>query len=253
MSTTNLQDIKVFGLPGCSSCLRLKEFVEQTGLSFESVNIEQQPQYREMLRRRGIHPPAVFVGDEGVPGHNLEEVSEFLGVPYEGNPRLSPTELKIRYDIFIRAMSRYIEQLTPELAQFCLPNRTRTTLECASHGTAVARAFLSAYYTDNYDMSLYAQDGEIQTIDELRALAQDVRERVNAWWEADGYDDPFDRVVKTYAGHHTLHEAWEREVWHTGQHARQVGYALELNGVDPDGRITEDDIRDLPMPKRLYE
>jgi len=35
--------IEVFWMPGCSSCLRMKEFIERTGVPYEEVNIAANP------------------------------------------------------------------------------------------------------------------------------------------------------------------------------------------------------------------
>lgn len=35
--------IKVFWQPGCSSCLRTKEFLQKNGVVFESVNVAADP------------------------------------------------------------------------------------------------------------------------------------------------------------------------------------------------------------------
>ena len=35
--------IKVFWQPGCSSCLRTKEFLTKQGIDFESINVHNNP------------------------------------------------------------------------------------------------------------------------------------------------------------------------------------------------------------------
>lgn len=245
--------IEVYGAPGCSSCLRLKEYVEKTGLPFVYINVDDDMAARDRLTALGIHAPALCIGEEGIPGHNLKDVAEFIGAPYEDRPMLPPAELKRRYDIIANALARYLRQMSPENCAYTLPNRRRPMLDCAAHGASVVRAFLSAYYKNVYDMSLYAQPDEFTTAQEVVDLIEDNLIKINDWWEQDGIDDTFDRVVKTYAGHHTLHEVWEREVWHTAQHTRQIALALELQGIEPDGPLTEADLSGLPLPERIHE
>src|SRR4051794_17333151 len=43
----------VYWMPGCSSCLRLKEFVEGTGIAFEAVNIDADPERRTDVEKAG--------------------------------------------------------------------------------------------------------------------------------------------------------------------------------------------------------
>jgi glutaredoxin len=245
--------ISVFGMPGCTSCLRLKEFVESSGLPFENVNLQYQPERRSELQALGIHPPAISVGDRVIPGHNLDEVAELLGIEYNGTPVLTPSELKDRYDTIIPKLIGLVKQMSPENCLFTLPNRERNMLDVASHAATVARAFISAYYKDYYDLGLYAAPGDVSTAQEVVELAEETHRQVNEWWDEDGIDDPFERVIKTYAGHHGLHEVLEREVWHTTQHARQLQLALEMQGIEVAKPLTEDDLRDLPLPKRIHE
>lgn len=36
--------IQVFWQPGCTSCLRVKEFLTRQGIDFESVDVQRNPQ-----------------------------------------------------------------------------------------------------------------------------------------------------------------------------------------------------------------
>jgi hypothetical protein len=47
-------EISVFWSPGCSSCLKLKEFVEDQGLPFESVNLLETPDAMDEVRAAGL-------------------------------------------------------------------------------------------------------------------------------------------------------------------------------------------------------
>ena len=55
------QAIEVYWVPGCSSCLRMKEFIERTGFEFESVNLADAPGRTAKLDRIGVSAPAVAV------------------------------------------------------------------------------------------------------------------------------------------------------------------------------------------------
>jgi glutaredoxin len=248
--------IQVFGQSGCSSCLRLKEFVEQTGLPFVHINLQFHPEMRDELRRHGlIGAPAAALGGRYVRGNNLAEVAELIGVEYDGTVELSPQELKQRFDVVTAAFNRYLAQMREDEATwvFCLPNRNRTMLDTASHGATVARTMPKVYYTDVFDLGLYALPGDVHSIDEVIGLLAETRRQVDEWWEQDGIDDSFERVVETNSGYRTLLEVWEREVWHTAHHTRQIMHALELQGIEPDGPLTGEDLQGLPLPQRINE
>src|SRR6187399_1188427 len=89
--------IKVYWLPGCSSCMRLKEFMSRTGLDYTSINVLEDPDRADHLRGRGLYTPAVCVGDECVSGTGLDAVARLIGVSYRRDALLSPAALKERY------------------------------------------------------------------------------------------------------------------------------------------------------------
>jgi hypothetical protein len=46
---------------------------------------------------------------------------------------------------------------------------------------------------------------------------------------------------------------FERSTWHCAQHARQLAAVLERFGIEPDGRLTKQDLAGLPLPEGLWE
>lgn len=252
-ATLDAEAVEIYWMPGCSSCLRLKEFVESTGLPFTAINVEAEPERAGKLRSKGMRVPALCVGDECVNGVHLATVAGLLGVDYVEPERLSPRELRAKYRIAIDALCRFVAQITPEAADFALPGRERTLIEVAGHAACVMRYFLGKYDDDAYD--LFFDDLEPETRDphELVRFARESLDRFETWWTELGHDDPLDTVVPIYWGHRTLHEALEREVWHTMQHTRQVMFMLEQVGIEPDGPLTPDDLAGLPLPARVFD
>ena len=53
--------VRVFWQPGCSSCLRTKEFLSKNGVEYESINVHGNPAGMEALRKLGARsvPAAV--------------------------------------------------------------------------------------------------------------------------------------------------------------------------------------------------
>ena len=45
--------IRVYWQPGCSSCLRTKEFLTARGVDYESINVHGNPAGMEELRKLG--------------------------------------------------------------------------------------------------------------------------------------------------------------------------------------------------------
>ncbi|MDV3125621.1 hypothetical protein M1247_11910 [Mycobacterium sp. 21AC1] len=46
--------VEPYWMPGCSSCLRMKEFVERAGVDYVAITVDQEPQRAARLREQGI-------------------------------------------------------------------------------------------------------------------------------------------------------------------------------------------------------
>jgi hypothetical protein len=50
-----------------------------------------------------------------------------------------------------------------------------------------------------------------------------------------------------------MHQLFERSTWHSAQHVRQLIAVLERFGIEPDGKLTSDDLAGLPLPERIWD
>jgi glutaredoxin len=250
---TPTQTIEVYWVPGCSSCLRMKEFIERTGLEFESINLADAPGRMAKLDRIGVSAPAVAVGERGVQGLDLVGIAELVGYDYDPPEMLSPAALKAKYDIVITALLRFTGQLTDEQLDYRSPDNNRSLRFLIAHAGSIMRYFVDAYDQERFDNSGRppADLSVSGTCAELRAFSAETAGMLNTWWDTYGFDDPFDRVLETSWGHRTLQEVFERAVWHTAQHTRQLMDWMETIGVAPDGPLSSDDLAGLPLPERL--
>jgi glutaredoxin len=246
------QTIRVYWMPGCSSCLRMKEFIEKSGRRYEAINVDESDEAKEMLAARGLLLPVTCLNDQCVTGTDLAAVANLLRVPYAPPKILSPQDLIDRYDVNQAAGCRFLAQMTPEILAHHLPGRERAMLDVAYQVAMVARSFLSAYHADNHDIAYYSMPEGVTSQSQVLELGAETRRLIREWWEQDGIDDPLDRVVTTYWGHPSLHEILEREVWHTTQHVRQLMYCLEECGIPPDEPLTESNLAGLPLPERVH-
>lgn len=244
--------VEVFWRPGCSSCLRMKEFMSSTGIEYEEINVIEDPGRAEKLIDMGLYTPAVCVDEECVSGTGLDAVAGLIGVPYERAVMLYPEGLKERYVVMLDAACRFIAQMTPEDLARSQSGRDRPMLEVANQTVSVIRGFLAAYYDGVHDRRFTKLPSEVRSADDLLQRAAETRDLFQMWWERDGSNDPLDRVIDTpWWGHRTLHEVFDREVWHTAQHTRQLMLALEASGRLPDRPLTKDDFADLQLPEGI--
>jgi len=247
------QRIEAYWLPGCSSCLRMKEFLEKAGRAFHAINLQESLEGQAKLARLGVIAPAACVGDICVSGLDLAAVAALVGVDYEPRPMLSPAALIDRYNMNLDAGRRYIRQMSDDMLAYSLGNRDRPMISVAYQVAMLGRSFLAAYNEDRHDIQYYMKPDDITSRDQILRLAEETRRLMNQWWAEDGEDDPLDRVTQTYWGYPTLHEVFEREVWHTTQHVRQLMDILQRFGVSPDGPLTHANLVDLPLPERIHE
>jgi hypothetical protein len=236
----------------------MKEFVEKTGVPYEAFNVAVDRGRWEKLNRLGVGAPAACIGDRCVQGGDLEAVAELLGVEYDRSEMLSPVALKAKYELIVGKLCGLVAQIPPEHLDYRQLDRDRTLLALSYHAGSVMLVYLEGYDPEAFEGEHYELDpacpvpSSVRTIDDVIAHARDTLAIFERWWDGAGYDDPLDRVIETYWGHRTLHEAFEREVWHTAQHTRQVAMFLEQLGLSPEGALTVEDLAGLPMPGRVH-
>ena len=179
--TSSTAAVEVYWRPGCSSCLRMKEFMSRSGVAFEEINVIEQPARAEKLTGLGLYTPAVCVGGRCVSGTGLDGVAELIGVPYEVDALLDPPALKQRYELMLDAACRYIAQFTPEGLSHSLPGRDRPVLDIANQTVSVIRGFLAAYYEGKHDRQFTKLPPDVRSTGDLLRRAGETRELFGAW------------------------------------------------------------------------
>lgn len=213
---------------------------------------------REKLLALGVrNVPVVSRGTNYVFGQNLEDVAEFVGLQGTGHTPLPPDQLLGKWTLALRACQRYLRQIPPaRLAENVIENRPRSIRLLGHHVFRIGEAFLETAL-DGVEYSIgHANtppaDGMFTTGDELAGYGEEVIGRLHAWWS--GVEDKsLSFRVKTFYGMQPMHVVFERSTWHSAQHARQLIHVLERFGIEPDGRLTPDDLAGLPLPERLFE
>jgi|SoiMethySBSTD1v2_1073268.scaffolds.fasta_scaffold56915_3 glutaredoxin len=250
------QQLKVYWRPGCSSCVRVKEFLTGLGVDYESVNVSARPEAMEELRELGVRTvPVVRLGDRYVFAQELADVSRFLGRDVSFR-RLSPAELVEKWLTVLEAAQRHVMQIPAErLGERATPGRDRSIRDLAYHIYQVPDAFLQAVEDGVEDLtSVYnaPPPPAVKTADDIRAYGHSVAARVQRWWAALP-DKSCGEDIKTYYGLQPLHHLLERCTWHSAQHARQIISVLERFGIPADGPLTTRDYAGLPLPAGLWE
>ena len=75
-----MNELRVYWRPGCSSCVKVKEFLTNLGVEYESINVSARPEAMDELRELGVRTvPVVARGKEYVFAQELADVSAFVG------------------------------------------------------------------------------------------------------------------------------------------------------------------------------
>jgi glutaredoxin/uncharacterized damage-inducible protein DinB len=249
-------DLKVYWRPGCSSCVKVKEYLAQQGVAFESIDVSARPEAMRDLLAFGVKTvPVVVRGGEFVFAQALEDVSRFIGRRFQ-QARLSPEALMQKWLHVLRAAQRHARQLpASRLGERAVQSRDRSIRDLAYHIYQIPDAFLQAVENGAGDLtSIYnaPPPADVVSTENIRAYAKRIENRLERWWN--GLPDKSCRQsVNTYYGERPLHELLERCTWHSAQHARQIIAVLERLGIKPDAPLTDTDYAGLPMPKGLWE
>jgi glutaredoxin len=246
--------VKLFWQPGCSSCLRTKEFLLRRGVPFQSVNVHGDEAAWEELRRLGPRSvPVVSRGDRFVFGQVLDDVATFLGLEVEQR-RLPPAALVDRIDRVLGVAVGHVRRLPPESLGTKLPNRNRSYRELAYHVFRIPDAFLEAAVGAPFraeSVNALPPD-ELRSAEELAGYGETVRAAVRRWWTDEG-EAAAEREMDTYFGRRKLHVVLERTAWHSAQHTRQLEMVLGMLGRRPDPALAPADIAGLPLPENVWD
>jgi glutaredoxin/uncharacterized damage-inducible protein DinB len=252
----DLTPLKVYWRPGCSSCVKVKEFLTKLGVEYESVNVSARPEAMQELAELGVRTvPVVSRGKDYVFAQELADVSEFIGRKVDFQ-RLPPAALIEKWRTVLAAAQRHVVQIPPErLGERATPGRDRSIRDLAYHVYQVPDAFLQAIEDGVQDLtSVYnaPPPQNVTTSAHIAAYGKSVAERLERWWQREG-DKAATAKLQTYYGEQPLHHVMERSTWHSAQHARQIIAVLEGFGIPADGALTQKDYAGLPLPVGLWE
>src|ERR671937_2614483 len=109
-----MEQLRVYWRPGCSSCVKVKEFLTNLGVEYESVNVSARPEAMEELRSLGVRTvPVVSRGSEYVFAQELADVSAFIGRKVDFQ-RLPPAKLYEKWQTVLAAAQRHVMQISAD-------------------------------------------------------------------------------------------------------------------------------------------
>ena len=137
--------VRVFWQPGCTSCLRTKEFLSGHGVDYESINVHGNAAGMDELRKLGARSvPIVARGDQFVFAQSIGDVVRFLDLKVKLHETLSPEALVGKIDLVLTAAMRYVRQIPPDWLDRPFRNRARPTRVLCHHVFRIPEAFVEA-------------------------------------------------------------------------------------------------------------
>ena len=249
--------IKAYWQPGCTSCLRMKEFLTRHGVPFVSVNVLADKAAFAELAELGIRSvPIVRRGKDWANGQVLKDVARVAGIKWGGANMLPVPELVSRLVTIQQAAQRLFAQIPDDKLGQQLPNRPRSYAQLAYHIFNIADAFL-----EHEVQGLPLKEGaynrvpppEMKTKEQILDYGRNVLSGIETWWRGPGQTANFDAKASVYYGNVTLHDYLERTTWHSGQHVRQMMMVLGVLGIAPDWPIGKETFDGLPMPDKVWD
>ena len=253
----NSDVIRVYWQPGCTSCLRTKEFLTRYDIPFESRNVLGDPSAYEELAEFGLRQvPIVTRGKKWANGQVLKDVADLVGVKGISLAMLPVDELKRRLLLVLESSERFFGQLPDEALHKLLPNRPRSYTDLTYHIFNNADAFIEEKEGISLIFDSYNRfpDPDANSREDILRYAAHVQNRVKAWF-AQSEQSKFNWKQKAdvYYGDQNQHQFLERTTWHSGQHARQLMWVLEGLGVSVDRRLPPETFVGLPMPEKVWD
>ena len=250
--------IKAYWQPGCTSCLRMKEFLTKHGVP---VRLRQRAGRQGRVRRSwpsSACAPCRSCGAArtGRTARCLKDVARVAGIKWGGAKILPAPELVARLIAIQQAAQRFFAQIPDEALGRQLPNRPRSYAQLAYHIFNIADAWL-----EHEVQGLPLKEGaynrvpppQMKSKEQILAYGRDVQSGLETWWRGAGPEHRLRRQGQRLLRRRHLHDYLERTTWHSGQHVRQMMMVLGLLGIAPDKPVGKETFDGLPMPDKVWD
>ena len=255
---TGPDELRVYWQPGCTSCLRTKEFLTARGVPFTSINVLEEPAAMAQLQALGARSvPVIARGGHFVYGQELADVARFVGLTLERR-RLEPPQLLARLDRLLAVARELVAAIPAARIADTIPARPRSYADIAYHVGMIVQGFLDAADPEREGELSYAHFERRPAAGEadpaaLAAWLDRCRDELLAWWRVHAQLPP-GRELRTYYGERPQHEVLERTAWHVAQHCRQLDHiVVEVLKLRPATRLRPVDLAGLPVPEQVWD
>ncbi len=249
------EPFRVFWQPGCSSCLKAKEFLARHGIPYDSVNVLEGDDGMAALQALGAKSvPVVSKGTDFVFAQNLGDLAAFVGVERDART-LSTRALVDKVRRVIEVAETHARQLPDAALATQLPGRDRSYRDLAYHIFVITEAFLESAGGGTLTFEFFERrpPDSVKSGADIAAFGKEVTKRFEDWASKITPHDAQAQALKTYYGDQSLDDLLERTAWHMAQHTRQLETVIEAQGVVLSDRLSEEDLAGLPLPDHVYD
>src|SRR5688572_6733444 len=142
------QPLKVYWAPGCTGCLRMKEFLVGHGVPFVSINaLEDEAGFDELAKLGVRRVPIAARGRHWVDGQVLKDLARVAGIPLDSEIALAPAELVRRGSSILSAALRLLSRIPESELDVELPNRPRSYKQLGCHIFQIVDVFVDLAQT----------------------------------------------------------------------------------------------------------
>lgn len=245
-------EFTIFWQPGCSSCLKAKDFLEEHGFSYESVNVLDRPDAMKEIEAAGLRSiPVVRRGSQYIYAQSVDDIAELLGVS-SPRVRLTQSDLLARWNDILEAGESIVMQFSEDvLRRRVIAARPGTVADLSAHAFQVVESFLRQVEDDSIDArAIYlAVREDIESRRDLLSYIRATREQYRSFMHR-ASERALPSRLRTHYGDQPVRVVLERGVWHSAQHVRQLDVVSA--GMGAELSVDQHLLEGLPMPKRLW-
>ena len=247
------EPLRLFWQPGCTSCLKAKEFLARHGIAFESVNVRASAEAMAALEALGARSvPVIARGRDFCFAQELDDVARFLGLDWR-RERLPVATLIERVRGLLRAAAVLARQMPPAAFETPIAGRPdRSIGDIPFHIAMIVEGFLDAAEGGALTFQYFERRPEraTRTPDAVARVIGETATRFEAWRAQDIAPD---QSLRTYYGAQPLHFVLERTAWHVAQHARQLEHIIRGLGLAPAAALGYAELDGLPLPEGVWD
>ena len=249
--------LKVYTVPGCSACMRTKEFLTKHNVKFISVNAFEDKQAFEELAKIGVKRiPIAARGKHWADGQILRDLARVAGIKLEKEIKLSPEELAERSNKVMSAARNLAGRIPQDELSVLLPGRPRSYKQLCVHIFQIFEMYLELVEENKrFEFLSYLRDVpvDVTTVADVQRFGGEMQTRFNKWWQRAGRMADFNAKADVYYGEVSLHHFFERTVWHSAHHTRQLQRIVQQLGFSVANGLKPEDLDGLPLPEGEYD